>query len=240
MWRMNYTIIMNLPKLPKILETMHRMVDRPDLYSDQDCYDEVRYVTSLMQKTGHIRTECFGKENLPAEGGYILYPNHQGKYDAYSIVAVQETPLTVVMDREMSYFVLINEIIDVLRGKRIDINNPRQALPIINQVAQEVKQGRRYIIFPEGAYSNEKKNTLWDFKPGCFKAATKAGVPIIPTVLVDSYKAYNSWQITPVKTQVHFLEPIYFEEYQGMNTTQISALVKERIQDKLTQLGHGV
>lgn len=240
MWRMNYTIIMNLPKLPKILETMHRMVDRPDLYSDQNCYDEVRYITSLMQKTGHIRTECFGKENLPEEGGYILYPNHQGKYDAYSIVSVHEKPMSVVMDREMSYFVLINEIIDVLRGKRMDIKDPRQALPIINQISQEVKQGRRYIIFPEGAYSDEKKNTLWDFKPGCFKAATKAGVPIIPTVLVDSYKVYNSWQITPVKTQVHFLEPIYCEEYQGMNTNQISTLVKERIQNKLTQLGHGV
>lgn len=238
MWRMNYTILMNMLRLPKILETMHRMTDRPDLYSEQDGYDYVRYITGLMEKTGHIRTECYGKENLPKEGGYIMYPNHQGKFDAYSIVSVHDKPLSVVMDRERSYFVLVNEILDTLRGKRMDIKNTRQALTIINQIAQEVAQGRRYIIFPEGAYSDEKKNTLWDFKPGCFKAATKAGVPIVPVVLVDSYKAYNSWQITPVKTQVHFLEPIGPEEYQGTNTTQIAAIVKERIQNKLTELGH--
>ena len=238
MWRINYTILMNLPRLPKILETMHRMADRQDKYSEQDTYDYVRYITGLMQKTGHIQTECYGAEKLPEEGGYILYPNHQGKYDAYGIVAVHEKPLSVVMDREKSYFVLVNEIIEILRGKRMDIQDARQALKIINQIAQEAAQGRRYIIFPEGAYSDNKHNCLWDFKPGCFKAAMKAGVPIVPVALVDSYKAYNSWQITPVKTQVHFSEPICCEEYKDKNTTQISAIVKERIQNKLTQLGY--
>lgn len=238
MWRMNYTILMNMPRLPKILETMHRMVDRADIYTEQDRYDYVRYVTGLMQKTGHIQTACYGTENLPAEGGYILYPNHQGKYDAYSIVSVHESPLSVVMDREKSYFVLVNEIVEVLRGKRMDIHDARQALKIINQIAQEAAQGRRYIIFPEGAYSDDKHNRLWDFKPGCFKAAVKAGVPIVPVVLVDSYRAYNSWQFSPVKTQVHFLEPICYEAYKDWNTTQISAIVKERMQKKLVALGY--
>lgn len=238
MWRMNYTITANLPRLPKILETMHRMADRPDLYCEQEAYDYVRnVVVGLMKKTGHIRTEAYGLENLPAEGGYVLYPNHQGKFDGYSIIAVHEKALTAVMDREMSYFVLVNEIMETLRGKRLDIRDARQALKIMNAVAEEVKQGRRYIIFPEGAYDNDKHNALWDFKPGCFKAATKAGVPIVPVALVDSYKVYNSWTVLPVKTQVHFLKPLYFEEYQGMNTTQIAAEVKRRIQQKLKELG---
>ncbi len=237
MWRMNYTILMNLPRLPKILETMHRMTDRPDLHSEQECYDYVRFVTGLMRRTGHIKTQGFGTENLPAEGGYLLCPNHQGKYDAYGIVSVHDKPLSVVMDREMSYFPLVHEIIETLRAQRMDIKDTRQALTVIKQVAQELSQGRRYILFPEGGYSNEKRHALWDFKPGCFKAATKAKVPIVPVVLVDSYKVYNSWSFLPVKTQVHFLEPIGFEAYQSLNTTQIAALVKGRIQSKLQELG---
>ena len=31
-------------------------------------------------------------------------------------------------------------------------------------------------------------------------------------------------------TQVHFLEPIPYEEYQGMKTFEIAALVKSRIE----------
>lgn len=237
MWRMNYTIVVNLPRLPKILETMHRMADRPDLFSEQVCYDYVRNtVVRLMKKTGMIRTECFGLENLPAEGGYVLYPNHQGKYDAYSVISSHENAVTAVMDREMSYFVLINEIMETLRGKRLDIRDARQALKVMNAVAEEVKQGRRYLIFPEGAYDNAKRNTLWDFKPGCFKAATRACAPIVPVVLVDTYKVYNSWTPLPVKNRVYYLKPLYYEEYKDMNTTQIAAEVKRRIQEKLAEV----
>jgi len=239
MWRMNYSIVVNLPRLPKILETMHRMADRPDLYSDQEKYDYVKnVVVHLMKRTGFIRTQGFGLENLPKENGYILYPNHQGKYDAYSLIDVHEKQLTAVMDREMSYFVLINEIMETLQGKRLDLKDTRQALRVIKAVAEEVKQGRNYVIFPEGAYDNQKRNTLWDFKPGCFKAATKAAAPIVPTVLIDSYKAYNSWTVLPVRTQVHYLPPLYYEDYKDMNTTQIAAEVKTRIQKKLTELGY--
>lgn len=150
MWRMTYSIIMNLGRRPKQAETMHRMADRPDIYSEQEKYDYIRYIVGLMKKTGRIRTECSGTENLPAEGGYVLYPNHQGKYDAYSIVDIHEKPLSLVMDREKSYYVFVSEIVDVLRGKRMDIHNSRHALTIINQVAREVAEGRRYVIFPEG------------------------------------------------------------------------------------------
>lgn len=238
MWRMNYTIVRNLYRLPSILEKMHRMADRTDLYSEQDRYEYVQYVVSLIQKTGFIKTESFGEENLPKEGGYVMYPNHQGKYDCYGIAAVHKAPMTAVMDREMSYFVLVNEIMETLQGQRLDINDPRQALKVINKIAEEVSEGRRYVIFPEGAYDNDKKYQLWDFKPGCFKAATKAKAPIVPVALVNSYKVYNTWRLLPVKTQVHFLEPLYPQDYEGLTTKQIANAVKERIQAKLTELGY--
>lgn len=237
MWRMNYSIAMNVFRLPKLAQTMHRMADQPEAYSEQEIYDYIRYIVGLMKKTGHMKTDVFGRENLPPEGGYVLYPNHQGKYDAYSIVDVHEKPVSLVMDREMSYFVFVSEIVDALRGKRMDIRNPRQALTVINRIAEEVAQGRRYVIFPEGGYDNQKRNSLWDFKPGCFKAATKAEAPIVPVALVDSYKVYNSWTLLPVKTQVHYLEPLYPRDYRDLNTHQIARIVKDRIEAKLTELG---
>lgn len=238
MWRMNYTIIANLYRIPKILETMHRMTDRRDLYSEEDCYNYVRDVpVKIMHKTGFIKTLSFGEENLPPEGGYVLCPNHQGKFDAYTLIEAHKRPMTAVMDREMSYFVIVNEVMEILQGKRLDLKDTRQALRVINQIAQEVAEGRRYTIFPEGGYDNSKHNKLWDFKPGCFKAATRAKAPIVPVAMVDSYKAYNSRTLAPVKIQVHFLEPLYYEDYKDLNTTQIGAIVKERIAEKLTELG---
>lgn len=238
MWRMHYTIFRNLLRLPKILETLHRMTDQPETYSQQDRYEYVRSVVGLMERTGHVKTETFGEDLLPQEGGYVLYPNHQGQYDAYSIVSAHRQPLSLVMSRDRSYFIFVSEIVDALGAKRMDTHSARQALTVINQVAREVAEGRRYIIFPEGAYDRNKHNRLWDFKPGSFKAAVKAKAPIVPVVLVDSYQVYNSWKLTPVTTQVHYLPPLYYEDYQDLTTAQIAETVQTRIGEKLSQLGH--
>lgn len=236
MWRFFYTIGRNLYRLPKIIATMRQMAT-PENYTEEAGYAFVKYVIDEMKRTGHVRTEGYGMEKLPQTGGYMLYPNHQGKYDAYGIVSVHDMPCTVVMDQAKSHGLFITEIIDLLRGKRMDINDTRQALTIINEITSEVTDGRRYILFPEGGYTKEKKNTMSEFKPGCFKIVLKSKVPIVPVAIWDSYKVYNSWQMTPVTTQVHFLEPIYYEEYKEMKTPQIAALVKERIQEKLNELG---
>lgn len=212
------------------------MADDPDTYSEEECYKYLQYVIGLMQKTGFIRTEVYGAENLPKEGGYVMYPNHQGKYDAYGIVSVHEKPCTVVMDQAKSHVIFVREIIDMVKGKRLDKEDVRQAFTVISEMTEEVKQGRRYIIFPEGGYDGAKKNTLIDFKAGCFKASVKSKTPIVPVVLIDSYKVFNSWCPGTVTTQVHYLKPIAYDEYQGLKTREIALLVRKRIQEKLNEL----
>lgn len=165
-----------------------------------------------------------------------MYPNHQGKYDAYGIVSAHDKACTVVMDDDKSHVPLIREIIDMVKGKRLDKQDVKQGFKIMNQVAEEVRQGRRYIIFPEGQYDKDKKNTLIEFKAGCFKTSIKSKSPIVPVTLIDSYKALNSACIGTVTTQVYFLEPIFYEEYKGMKTNQIANLVRERIQTKIDEV----
>lgn len=43
------------------------------------------------------------------------------------------------MDREKSYFIFVSEIVDALRGKRLDLHDARQALTVMNQIAAVVK-----------------------------------------------------------------------------------------------------
>ena len=58
-----------------------------------------------------------------------------------------------------------------------------------------------------------RKKSLIDFKAGCFKICLKSKAPIVPVILIDSYKPYNSWKIGEIKTEVHYLKPIVFDEY---------------------------
>lgn len=226
---------MNLFRLPHIVAKMGRMGQNPEKYSEEERYAYGQYIVKLMRQTGFIRTKAYGAENLPKEGGYMLCPNHQGKYDAYGIIGVHEKPCSFVMDKDKSYIIFIKQALEMFQGKRLDKADLRQAMTVINEVAEEVKNGARYILFPEGYYK-DNKNTLQEFKAGCFKIALKSRTPVVPVALIDSYKVFNSNQIGPVNTQVHFLKPICYEEYKGMKTQQIAALVKERIQEKIDEV----
>jgi 1-acyl-sn-glycerol-3-phosphate acyltransferase len=39
-----------------------------------------------------------------------------------------------------------------------------------------------------------------------------------------------------IKSQVHFLKPICYEEYKDMNTRQIADMVKNSIEEKIKEL----
>ena len=235
MLRMSYVILVNILILPGIIQRMRYLV-KPEIYEEEKCYSYARWIVRLMHHTGHIKTKGYGMENLPQEGGYMMYPNHQGKYDAYGIVGVHEKPCSVVMDEAKSRGPFISEVIDLLHGKRMSLKDTRQAMTVILEMSKEVAEGRRYILFPEGGYVVGRKNETGDFKAGCFKISLKTKTPIVPVVLWDSYKVFNSWQFGPLKTEVHFLPPIPYEEFKDMNTQEIAAMVQGRIQDKLDEL----
>ncbi|MCI8327122.1 MAG: 1-acyl-sn-glycerol-3-phosphate acyltransferase [Lachnospiraceae bacterium] len=234
MFRFIYVIVANVFRAPYMIPRMRRMAKHPEKYSEEQRYQLANHMIHLMQRSGRISTICTGSENLPEEGGYIMYPNHQGKYDALGIISVHRKPCTLVMDRNKSNSLLVKEFIDLLDGKRMDIKDIRQAMKIILEVSKEAADGKRFILFPEGGY-DRNQNQVEDFKAGSFKSAMKAKVPIVPVALIDSYKVFNTFGFKKITTQVHFLKPIFYEEYQGMKTQEIASLVKQRIKDVIEE-----
>lgn len=231
-----YVILMNLFRAPYMIPKMRKEADHPEKYSEEERYELARYAIHLMKMTGAIHTKAYGTENLPETGGYMMYPNHQGKYDALGIMDTHDRPCSLVMDKAKSNTILVKEFVDLVQGKRLDKKNVRQALSIINEVAKEVSNGARYILFPEGGYDFNNRNNVCNFKAGSFKIALKSKAPIVPVALIDSYRVFNSFWMGPVTTQVHYLKPIYFEEYGSLRTQEIANLVRDRIQEKIDEV----
>ena len=236
MLKLIYVILMNLHRAPYMIPKMRNRADHPEKYTEEQRYALVHHVIYLMNKTGKITTEAYGLENLPQEGGYMMYPNHQGKYDVLGIMYTHKKPCSFVMDKNKSHTILVREFCDLVQGKRLEKDNPRQGITIINQVADDVAAGKRYILFPEGGYKFNNNNKVCDFKAGSFKIALKSKAPIIPIALIDSYKVFNSFHVGPLTTQVHYLKPIMYEEYKDLKTQEIAELVKQRIQEKIDEV----
>lgn len=234
MFRYFYAIFTNLFRAPYIIALMRYRADHPEKYSLERRYRLAQHIIHLIKRGGHIMTICTGTENLPEEGGYVMFSNHQGKYDALGIIDCHEKPCSFVMDEAKSHTILVREFIDLLEGKRLKLNDVPQGFQIMKEMTEEVKEGKKFLIFPEGGYFHNH-NSVQEFKPGCFKSAVRAKAPIVPVAIVDSYKAFEGIHFGKVCTQVHFLPPLFYEEYRGMRTTEIAEKIKLQIQEKINE-----
>jgi len=228
MLRLCYVVVVSLPFVIYYVCKAHYIERHSEDYPEEKRYKMAQRCITIMMRNGRIETESYGQELLPQEGGYVMYPNHQGKYDTLGIMIAHPKPCTIVMDAYRSKLPLVDSFIDLVQGSRLDKHDMKNQMKTVLKIADEVKAGRRYIVFPEGGYDHNK-NDMQEFRAGSFKCATKARVPIVPVALIDSYKPFGVNSLRRVRTQVHFLEPISYEEYAGMTTQEIADLVKSRI-----------
>ena len=200
-----------------------------DKYTEEDMYAFLQWVDRRANRGGNVHIDVHGKENIPEKDGFMFFPNHQGLYDVLAIIEACPRPFSVVAKKEIAKIPFLKQVFACVKAYMIDREDVRQAMQVIINVANEVKKGRNYLIFAEGTRS-KNGNCVGNFKGGSFKSATKAKCPIVPVALMDSFKPFDTNSIKPVTVQVHFLKPLQYEEYKDMKTTEIAALVQERIQ----------
>ncbi len=198
----------------------------------QKAYDFVQRVTKKANRAGRVAIECHGVENLPEENGFILFPNHQGLYDVLAFLECCPVPFAFIIKKEASNIILLKQVTKALGSLAIDRENLRQSMQVINQMAEEVKTGKNFLIFAEGT-RGKQQNQPGDFKAGSFKSAQKAKCPIVPCALIDAYKPFDEKSIRPVTVKVVYLPPLYYEEYKNMKTVAIAAEVKRRIEEAI-------
>lgn len=114
----------------------------------------------------------------------------------------------------------------------MDREDVRQSLTVIQNVTEEVKNGRNYLIFPEGTRS-KNGNNMGEFHGGSFRCALKAKCPILPVAFVDSFKVLDQKGSKQLSVQIHYLPLIPYEEFAGMKATEVAAMVKSRIEEAI-------
>lgn len=207
---------------------------KSDKYSFEESFALVKKVTKKANHAGRVTIEAFGLENIPEEDGFIFFPNHQGLFDVLVFLDSCPRPFAFVIKKEASNVILLKQVSKALGSYSIDREDLRQSMQVINQVTKEVKNGKNFIIFPEGTRSRNG-NKLLDFKGGSFKSATKARCPIVPCALLNSFVPFDENSIRPITVTVIYLPPIYYEEYKDMKTVDIAAEVKKRIEAAIAE-----
>lgn len=232
MWRIILMVLYNLPFVPWWWYQLCHYAKHTDEIPEDKKYALLKKITVHANKGGRVKIDVHGQENIPWEENFVFFPNHQGLFDVLSIIEASDRPFSVVAKIEVKNIFFLKQVFAIMKAKFMDRDDVRQSLKVILSVTDEVKAGRNFLIFPEGTRS-KNGNHPGDFKGGSFKCAMNAHCPIVPVAMLNSYQAFDTNSIHPVTVQVHFLEPLYYEDYKDMKSTEIAKIVRARIVERI-------
>ena len=233
--RLALMLLKNLYIFPGAYYRLCRYAKNVGTYPEKESWDHISYIMRRAIAAGNVDLQVEGIENLNHDTGFMLYGNHQGMFDVVAIAASCPVALGCVYKKEINSIPFLKQIYACTKSFAMDREDARQSLQVIQAVTEEVKNGRNYLIFPEGTRSR-KGNEMLAFHGGSFRCAIKAKCPVVPLAFVDSFRVLDEKGSKPVTVKLRYLKPIQPEEFEGMKAAQLAELVKDRIQAAMDQM----
>ena len=181
----------------------------------------------------HIKT--FGLEKVPAEGRFLLVCNHCNDSDPIILMRVfGKYELAFISKRENSTMFVIGPMMHKLLCQLINRENDREALKTIIKCIQIIKEDKASVaVFPEGGIITED-GRLHHFKPGVFKIAQKANVPIVVCALKNTKDVvHNILHFKGSDVELSVLDVIPAEAVQAKKTVELAEMCHDLMADYL-------
>jgi len=207
-------------------------------HSQRARYRLARLITRTCEVFSLTRPKIYGKEHIPPEeaGGLFIAANHQGRYDALGVLHAYDYPVSVLITAKQSRRLGVKQVVDLIDGARIERDKPRQQLRVIREIGEKMREGGKFIVFPEGWYDTNR-NRLQEFQTGCFLAAFRAHCAIQPVCLYNTWESMNRTHILHIaRPEIHILPVIPYEAYAGLTHREVADLVRAAIQDKMREV----
>ncbi len=149
-----------------------------------------------------------GKENIDRSHHYIYISNHASAFDIPAVVNGIPDDIRFVLKKELTRIPLWGWALKYGHYISIDRGKARDAVKSLEEAAERMRDGASVILFAEGTRTLDGK--LQPFKRGAFTLAVKAGIPIIPVTINNTYKILRkgSWQITPSDIELVLSRPV--------------------------------
>ena len=168
-----------------------------------------------------IHTE--GLEKTPKSTRFLLVCNHLFLADPGVLLhCFKKSQLAFISKKENANMFVVGPVMHKILCQMIDRENDREALKTILKCIQLIKDDEVSIgVFPEGGIKVEHK--LSPFRPGVFKIAQKANVPIVVCTLRGTTDLFrNMKRLKPTKVELRLVEVIPAEELKGITAVEVA------------------
>ena len=162
--------------------------------------------------------KVIGRENIPAEGGFVLAMNHRSNLDVIAGGLSCPRQLHFMAKKELFKNRLLGWLFKKLNAFPLDRKG--NDLKAIKTALSLLKSGEVLGIFPEGTRVRRGENV--DAKAGVSMLALRARVPVVPGVIVGEYKLFH-------RVYVIFGKPVSLEKYydEKLSNEQLQQISEE-------------
>ena len=171
-----------------------------------------------------IRIKKTGMEMVPKTGRFLLVCNHCSDSDPVILMReFRKYRLAFISKKENKDMFVIGPMMHKLQCQLINRENDREALKTILTCIQILKEDRASVaVFPEGGILSED-GKLHHFKPGVFKIAQKAGVPIVVCTLKNTLPVVsNILHLKASHVELDVLGVIDTDTVKNLKTVEIA------------------
>lgn len=150
-----------------------------------------------------------GRENIPRQGPFLLVANHQSVLDPILVQANCPRPVHSLTKSSQFSSGTVSAWL-LLRINAIPTRRYRVDPQVVRTVLRLLERGEAVCIYPEGERSWD--GTLQPLRRGTVRLILKAGVPVIPCGVKDSFNAWPRWSRRPRRCRVvlRFGAPMHF------------------------------
>ncbi len=190
--------------------------------------DTPRWASGLA-RAWRMPVRSFGGEALDPEGPYVFMANHQSHVDIVALYVALPVQPGFLAKKELSRVPVLGRAMEVSGHVFIDRSRKRQAFAAIAEAAEQVREGRSLVIFPEGTRGDDE--IIRPLKKGGFHLAKQAGVPVVPVGIRGTHHimAKGSRTVERGGLEVHIGRPIAPDEVGGTPLPEVMARVRGEI-----------
>ena len=190
------------------------------------------YVEALIMLM-RVRVKAAGLEKTPKDGRFLLVCNHQFAADPGILLHYfKDSQLTFISKAENRNLFCVGRLMHKILCQELDRENDRQALQVILKCIRIIKDDKASIaVFPEGGTNHDE--LLHHFRPGVFKIAQKAGVPIVVCTLKNTRPIIKNALKKGTDVELHLVDVIPAAELKGKTAVEISERVHAMMAEDL-------
>lgn len=176
------------------------------------------------------RLRVTGASRVRPDRSYVYMANHSSLIDTPAMFACLPYPFKIMAKKELFYIPFMGWHLWSSGHFPIDRGDARKTARSVRRVIEGIRDGRSLAVFPEGTRTRDGR--LQDFKPGAFKIALRAGVPIVPVTIRGTFAMLPKTTMAPRPGRVDVIihDPIETTQYDEKRLAELIARTRDAIE----------